>query len=200
MIVAVLGRRVRTIVVVTIVVVTILVAMLIGLLFAVIFRAILRTDGDRDHGGEGERRDGKDKRFPRMLMHGQSSTDCLRNTHCKSSQRRDNSLKRRSTVGVDLRPFAAPTPPRAAPAPPARPSISHPMPIRAANRCGLSDLGRNQRQVLFRQSEDIDLNVQRVVRTEFSDNPPGQDVQILETFDDASECAGISVCDNPQPP
>jgi hypothetical protein len=61
MVVAVLGRRVGTIVVV----------MLLSFLFAVIFGAILRADGDRDHGGEGKGRHGQDKRFPRVLMHGQ---------------------------------------------------------------------------------------------------------------------------------
>jgi hypothetical protein len=48
MIVAVLGRRIGTIVVV----------MLFRFLVAVIFGAILRTDGDGNHGGEGERRQG----------------------------------------------------------------------------------------------------------------------------------------------
>ena len=48
MIVAVLGRRIGTIIVV----------MLFRFLVAVIFGAILRTYCDRDHGGERERRQG----------------------------------------------------------------------------------------------------------------------------------------------
>jgi len=48
MIVAVLGRRIGAIVVV----------MLFRFLVAVIFGAILRTYCDRNHGGEGERRQG----------------------------------------------------------------------------------------------------------------------------------------------
>lgn len=74
------------------------------------------------------------------------------------------------------------------------------MPVHVGDRRRLSYLGRDQRQLLFRQSENIDLNMQSFVSTEFSDHPPRQNVQILETLDDASECAGISVCDHPQAP
>ena len=83
MIVAILSRRVGTLVVVmlfgllVVMIIGLLVVMLFSLLLAVIFGAILRADSERDHGGEGERRQGEDKRFPRMLMHGQSSTDCF---------------------------------------------------------------------------------------------------------------------------
>ena len=75
MIMAVLSGRVGTIVVVMLF--RSLIAMIVGFLLAVILGAVLRADGNGDHGGEGESRHGEYKRLPRVLMHGQSSTDCF---------------------------------------------------------------------------------------------------------------------------
>jgi len=57
----------------------------------------------------------------------------------------------------------------------------------------LADLRRDQRQLLHRQPENVNLNVERFVRSEFGDDAARDDIEVLETFDDASECARISV-------
>jgi hypothetical protein len=67
------------------------------------------------------------------------------------------------------------------------------MPIRVEDAGHLADLGRDQRQLFCRQSENVNLNVERIVRAEFGDDSARHDVEILKTLDDARECARISV-------
>ena len=67
------------------------------------------------------------------------------------------------------------------------------MPIRVEDAGHLADLGRDQRQLFCRQSENVNLNVERIVRAEFSDDAARHDVEILKTLDDARECPRISV-------
>jgi hypothetical protein len=67
------------------------------------------------------------------------------------------------------------------------------MPIRVDDAGHLADLGRDQRQLFCRQPENVYLNVERIVRAEFSDDSARHDIEILKAFDDARECARISV-------
>ena len=67
------------------------------------------------------------------------------------------------------------------------------MPMRIDSARRLTDLARNQRQLLFRKSEDINLDVENIVRADFSGNSPRHDVQILKALEDAGDCARISV-------
>jgi hypothetical protein len=52
--------------------------------------------------------------------------------------------------------------------------------------------------MLFRQAEDIDLDVELVVRAVLGDDPTGQHIKVLEPLEDASERAGVSVGDDAQ--
>jgi hypothetical protein len=52
----------------------------------------------------------------------------------------------------------------------------------------LPDLAGDQPQLLFRHSEYVNLDVKNIVRVEFSENPPRDDIQILEDRENASEC------------
>ena len=70
------------------------------------------------------------------------------------------------------------------------------MPICVDDARHLTDLRRDQRQLFRRQPENVNLNVQRVVRPEFSDHPARDDIEVLKTLDDPSECARISVCND----
>jgi len=63
----------------------------------------------------------------------------------------------------------------------------------------LTNLRCNQRQPLFRQSKDVDLDVKGAVCAEFADHAARQDVDILEALENASEGAGISVSRDPKP-
>jgi len=67
------------------------------------------------------------------------------------------------------------------------------MPIRLDDARRLADLRRDQRQLLYRQSEYVNLNVERIVRGEFGDDTARYDTEILKTLDDADEGARISV-------
>jgi hypothetical protein len=65
---------------------------------------------------------------------------------------------------------------------------SDPMPLGIHDAGRLTDLAGDQPQLLFRHSEYVNLDMENVVRTEFSDNPPRDDIQILEARKNASEC------------
>jgi hypothetical protein len=71
------------------------------------------------------------------------------------------------------------------------PSDSMPTSIHDARR--LPDLAGDQPQLLFRQSENVNLDVKNIVRAEFSENPPRDDIQILETRKNASEYRWVGV-------
>ena len=73
---------------------------------------------------------------------------------------------------------------------------SNPIPIGVDDARDLTNLRRDQRQLFRRQPEKVNLNVERVVRPEFSDDSPRYDIEILKTLDDPSERARISVCDD----
>ena len=60
-------------------------------------------------------------------------------------------------------------------------------------------LGRDDLDLLFPYSANIDLNMNGLVDSEFCGQSAGQNVQVLEPLDDASDSAGISVGENPQP-
>lgn len=72
------------------------------------------------------------------------------------------------------------------------------MPIRVDDAGHLADLGRDQRQLFCRQAENVYLNVERIVRAEFSDDSARHDIEVLKAFDDARECARISVGNDAQ--
>jgi hypothetical protein len=73
---------------------------------------------------------------------------------------------------------------------------SNPMPIRVDDARYLTNLRRDQRQLLRREPEKVNLNVEPVVRPEFRDDSARNDIEILKTLDDPSERARISVCDD----
>ncbi len=70
------------------------------------------------------------------------------------------------------------------------------MPVRADHGRSLFDLGRDQGETLLRQSADIDLYMQSAVGGELGDDAPGDDVDVLESLEYASERAGISFGDD----
>ena len=70
------------------------------------------------------------------------------------------------------------------------------MPIRVDDARYLTNLRRDQRQLLRREPEKVNLNVEPVVRPEFRDDSARNDIEILKTLDDPSERARISVCDD----
>jgi hypothetical protein len=69
------------------------------------------------------------------------------------------------------------------------------MPIRAHDGRRLVDLRRDERQPLFPQSKDVDLDLERIVRAELCDNSTRENIEVVKAFEDASEGAGISVGD-----
>jgi hypothetical protein len=73
---------------------------------------------------------------------------------------------------------------------------SNPIPIRVDDAWYLTNLRRDQRQLLRREPEKVNLYVERIVRPEFSDDSARNDIEILKTLDDPSERARISVCDD----
>jgi hypothetical protein len=73
------------------------------------------------------------------------------------------------------------------------------MPIGVHHAGRLADFARDQRQLFFGKSENVNLDVEYGVRTVFGGNTPRHDVEILEALENASECAGISVRNDPKP-
>src|SRR6185437_10013583 len=74
----------------------------------------------------------------------------------------------------------------------------HPVPVRADDGGGLADLGGNQCQVGFRDPEGIDLDMQLAVGGELGDHAARDEIDVLESLEDASEHAGVSVGDDPE--
>jgi hypothetical protein len=70
------------------------------------------------------------------------------------------------------------------------------MPIRIHDARRLTDLRRDKRQLLTRYSANVNLNMECIVRTELSDHSLRHDIEVLETFEYASDYARISVSDN----
>jgi hypothetical protein len=71
---------------------------------------------------------------------------------------------------------------------------SVPIGIHDARR--LPNLAGDQRQLVIRKPTHVDLDVKQIVRREVGGHSPGNDIQVLETFNDPSNRAGISICDN----
>jgi hypothetical protein len=74
------------------------------------------------------------------------------------------------------------------------------MPIGVHDAGRLTNLADDKRQLLIGKSEHVDRNVKNMVRREFRGESPRDDVQILETFNDARDRAGVSVRDDLKPP
>lgn len=74
------------------------------------------------------------------------------------------------------------------------------MPMGIDDRETLPDFCRHQLQLVFGQAADVNLDMQHVVFGELRDDSAGQDIQILESLDDASDGAGISVRYHAKPP
>src|ERR1700733_1531857 len=75
---------------------------------------------------------------------------------------------------------------------------SLPMPIRIHHASRLTNLPRNQRQLLRRQSDDIHFNVQQLIGAEFSTHTPWQTIQILQSLENSSQCTRIRVSNHPK--
>ena len=73
------------------------------------------------------------------------------------------------------------------------------MPIRGNDGGHLADLGRDERQPVFREAKNVDLNVQSIVRGEFSNDSARDDIEILKALEDTRERAWISVSDDAKP-
>ena len=65
--------------------------------------------------------------------------------------------------------------------------------MRTHNAGRLLDLADDQRHVFSGDSTHIHLDVQEIVRGEFGNEPPRNNIEVLETFNDARDRAGISV-------
>jgi hypothetical protein len=60
----------------------------------------------------------------------------------------------------------------------------------------LADLARDQCQLLFGDSEDVNRDVERVIGAELGGHSPRHDVQVLEALENECECGGVSICHN----
>ena len=74
------------------------------------------------------------------------------------------------------------------------------MPVSVHDAGRLANLAGDQRRMLVGNPTHIHLDVQEIVRGKFGDYPPRNDIEITEAFNDARDGAGISVCDDLQPP
>jgi hypothetical protein len=74
------------------------------------------------------------------------------------------------------------------------------MPVRVHDTRRLTNLRRDQPQLLLAKSEHIHLNVKCIVGSAFGDDAPGQDVEILETLENAGDGPGVAIRDDSQPP
>jgi hypothetical protein len=79
-------------------------------------------------------------------------------------------------------------------------AASESMPVRVDNTRGLADFRGDEPQLLLGKSEDIDLNVKGVVGSALSDDAPGQNIEILETLEDAGNGARVVIRDDAQAP
>lgn len=70
------------------------------------------------------------------------------------------------------------------------------MPIRGDDGRYLSDFCRYERQTFFRQSQNINLNLERIVRAELGNDSAREDFEILEALEDTSNRTRISVSDD----
>ena len=78
------------------------------------------------------------------------------------------------------------------------PSIQS-IPVRVHDGRRLADLSNDEHQLFIGNPTYVDLDVQQIVRGELGSQSPGYDVEILKSFDDAGDRAGISVCDDLKP-
>ena len=72
------------------------------------------------------------------------------------------------------------------------------VPMRAHHAGRRSNLCRDDFELLFGYAKDVHLNMDSFVNTEFSDDSPGRNIEVLKTLDDASDSARISVGDDPK--
>jgi hypothetical protein len=73
------------------------------------------------------------------------------------------------------------------------------MPVSIHDARGLPDLGGDERQLLIENSAYIDFDMKQIVRCEFGGDSPWNDIQVVESFDNARDSAGVSVSDDLQP-
>jgi len=74
------------------------------------------------------------------------------------------------------------------------------MPVRVHDTRRLTNFCSDQPQLFLGKSEHIYLNVKCIVGSAFGDDTPGQDVEILETLEDASDGPGVTIRDDSQSP
>jgi hypothetical protein len=74
------------------------------------------------------------------------------------------------------------------------------MPVGIYDAGKLADFRRNHAQLGFRQAEYVNLYVQQVIAAELGDDPAGQHIEILKSFEDSSERTGVSFSDDAKPP
>jgi hypothetical protein len=74
------------------------------------------------------------------------------------------------------------------------------MPVRVHDTRRLTNFRSDQPQLLLRKSEYIHLNVKCIVGSAFGDDASGQDVEILETLEDASDGPGVAIRDDSEAP
>jgi hypothetical protein len=72
------------------------------------------------------------------------------------------------------------------------------MPVRIHDAGRLTDLRGDQRQLFYRQPENVNLDMECIVRAEFGDDTARQDIAVLEALENASDCARISVGNDPK--
>ena len=72
------------------------------------------------------------------------------------------------------------------------------VPERVQHARHLRDFCSDARQVFFIHAGDVDLNVKDISRSELGDDPPRNNVQILEALEDPSDGAGIRLSGDAQ--
>jgi hypothetical protein len=68
------------------------------------------------------------------------------------------------------------------------------MPVSIDDADILTDFRRDHFELLLGQTANVDLNMECLVGTEFSDDSARQHVQIVKTLENSSDGAWVSVC------
>jgi len=74
------------------------------------------------------------------------------------------------------------------------------MPVRVDDARRLANFCGNEPQLLLGKAEDVHLNVKGVVGSALGDDAPGQDIEILETLQDAGDGPWVIIRDDTQAP
>jgi hypothetical protein len=72
------------------------------------------------------------------------------------------------------------------------------MPVGIDNARRLANFCSYEPKLLLGKPENVHLNMQGVVGSALGDDAPGQDIEVLKTFQDASNCPWVVIRDDAQ--